>query len=119
MSLFSFPENYLIYSKYKPVVPEQKSFWKKYEFVIISIATLLLIYLVVFFNQKINFFLGNELILYLTPHQKSFNMNYGDASKAEFDVSIDNFAYCKAACSYSFNDRSRNEIIDKGKFEIE
>ncbi|MBI2653074.1 alpha/beta hydrolase [Candidatus Woesearchaeota archaeon] len=46
-------------------------------------------------------------------------MHYGNVSKAEFDVSIDNAAYCKAACSYSFIDRSINDIIDKGKFEIE
>ncbi|MBI4143585.1 alpha/beta hydrolase [Candidatus Woesearchaeota archaeon] len=39
-------------------------------------------------------------------------------SKAEFDVSIENFAYCRASCSYSFNDRSRNEVMDKGNFEI-
>ncbi|MBI2649889.1 alpha/beta fold hydrolase [Candidatus Woesearchaeota archaeon] len=100
-------------------MPEQKSFWKKYEWIIIAIATLLFIYFVVFFNQKINFFLGNELIVYLTPHQQSFSMHYGDTSKAQFDVSIDNAAYCKAACSYSFNDRSASEVVEKGDFEIQ
>ncbi len=100
-------------------MPEQKSFWKKYEFLIILIATLLFVYLIVFFNQKINFLLGNELILYLTPHQISFDLKYGESKKAEFDVSTDNFAYCKSACTYSFNDVGRKEIIDKGNFEIE
>jgi len=98
----------------KPV----KSFWKKYEFIIIAAATLLFVYLVVFSSQKANFFLGNGLIVYLTPSQKSFSMHYGDIGKAEFDVSIENFAYCKASCSYSFNDRSRNEVIDSGVFGI-
>lgn len=100
-------------------MPERKSFWNKYEFFIIAMATLLFIYLFVVFNQKINFFLGNELIVYLTPHQNYFYMHYGNTSKAEFDISIDNYAYCKAACSYSFNDRSINNVIDIGKFEIE
>lgn len=95
-----------------------KSFWKKYELIILIAATLLFIYLLVLFNQKINFFLGNELIVFLSPSQKSFSMHYGDVSKAEFEVSIENFAYCRAACSYSFNDRSRNEIIDEGNFSI-
>lgn len=98
---------------------EQKSFWKKYEFLIIAIITLVFIYIIVFFNQKINFLMGNELIVSLNPQDKSFSMHYGDISKVQFDVSIDNVAYCKAACSYSFNDRSRNEVIDKDDFEIE
>jgi len=100
-------------------VPEQISFWKKYEFIIIGVITLLFIYFLVFLNQKLNFLLGNELIVSLTPQQKSLNMHYGEISKAEFDVSIDNVAYCRAACAYSFNDRSTNDIIDKGNFEIE
>ena len=98
---------------------EQKPFWRKYEIFIIAIVTLLIIYGLVVFNQKINLFLGNELIVYLTPHQQSFSMHYGELSKAKFDVSIDNVAYCKAFCSYSFNDRSTNEVIDKGDFEIQ
>ena len=96
-----------------------KNFFRKYEFLIISIATLLFIYGFVVFNQKLNFLLGNELIVYLTPQQKSFDMHYGNVSKTGFNISIDNVAYCKAACSYSFNDRSRNDVIDKGDFEIE
>ena len=97
---------------------EQKSFWKKYELIIITIITLLFIYLIVFFNQKINFLLGNELIISLTPAQKSLYMHYGNVSKAEFDVTIDSVAYCKANCLYSFTDNSKNEIIDKSDFEI-
>src|SRR3989344_3174353 len=95
-----------------------KSFWKKYEIVIIAVATLLVIYLLVVFNQKLSFLLGNELIVYLTPSQKSVDMHYGDIKKAEFGVSIDNSASCKASCSYSFTDRSRNEAIDGGDFEL-
>ena len=94
------------------------SFWKKYEFAIVAIITLIFIYLIVVFNQKINFLLGNELIIYLTSQQKSFNLHYGDISNVKFDVSIDNVAYCKAECSYSFNDISRSEIIDGGNFTI-
>lgn len=95
-----------------------KSFWKKYEVAIIAVATLLAIYLLIVFNQKVSFLLGNELIVYLTPSQKSLDMHYGDIKKAEFDVSIDNAANCKASCSYSFTDRSRNETIDNGNFEL-
>lgn len=95
------------------------SFWKKYEFIIIAAITLLFVYLVVFLNQKLNFLLGNELVVVLAPLEKSFRMHYGDLRVAGFNVSIDNVAYCKADCSYSFNDRSRNEIIDKGNFKIE
>ena len=100
-------------------MPEQKSFWKKYEWLIIATVTLLLIYAIVVSNQKINFFLGNELIVYLAPNQQSFSTHYNELSKAQFDVSIDNAAYCKAACSYSFNDKSTNNLVDKGDFEIQ
>ena len=119
------PENYLLYGLPKSVVPEQtpkespKSFWKRYEFLIIVIATLLLIYGFVVFNQKINFLLGNELIVYLAPQQKSFDMHYGETSKVAFDVSIDNAAYCRASCSYAFSDMSISEIVDKGGFDIQ
>ncbi len=98
---------------------KQKSFWKKYEFLIITALTLLAIYLFIFFNQKVNYLLGNQLIIYLTPHQKSLSLHYGEKSSVEFDVSIDNAAYCKASCSYTFNDRSANEVIEKGDFIIE
>ena len=97
---------------------EQKSFWRKYEFVIVAIITLLFVYLLVVFNQKINFLLGNELIVYLEQQQSSFNLHYGDIAKVKIDVSIGNTAYCKADCSYSFYDRSRNEILDKNNFTI-
>lgn len=96
---------------------EQKSFWKRYEFLVIAMVTFLFIYSLVVFSQKINFLLGNELIIYLTPNQKSLYMHYGNVSKVQFDVSVDNVAYCKAACSYSFNDQGANQVIDKGNFE--
>lgn len=97
---------------------EIRSFFKKYETVILIAATLLFIYLVIVFSQNINFFLGNELILSLTPSQKSFSMNYGNVSRIEFGISIDNAAYCRASCSYSFSDRSSNELIDRGEFYL-
>src|SRR3989338_2397738 len=97
---------------------EQKSFWKRYEWVAVVIATLLFVYLVVVFSQKINFLLGNELIVHLTTNQKAFYMHYGEASKAEFNISTENVAYCKALCSYSFYDTSSNEAVEKGSFQI-
>ncbi len=96
----------------------KKSFWKKYEVFIVVIITLAVVYLFVIFNQQFNYLLGNDLVLTLTPLQKSFNVHYGGVSAAEFDVVVDNFALCRAACSYEFNDRSRNEVIDKGDFEL-
>ncbi len=95
-----------------------KTFWKRYEFFVVAIITLAAIYLIAIFSQNIGFFLGNDLIVNLIPQQKSLDMNYGNSSTIYFDASIDNVFYCRAACSYSFNDRSRNEIIDRGDFEI-
>ena len=97
---------------------KQKSFWKKYEFLILALITLASIYLFVLFNQKIDSMLGNELIVYLTPQQQSFYMYYGNVSKTEFDISVENAAHCKTTCSYSFTDRSKNELIDGGNFNI-
>jgi len=98
-------------------VAEEKSF-KKYEILAIVILTLFFIYTLVYFNQKINFFLGNELIVYLTPNQKSLYINYGNSSRVDFMISIDNAPNCKASCTYSFNDRSRNLILDQGNFQL-
>jgi|TARA_Y100000310_G_scaffold22935_1_gene21895 hypothetical protein len=99
-------------------VAGQKSFWKKYEVVVIIVLTLLFIYSVILFNQKINFFLGNDLIVSLSPNQKSIDTFFGETSNVEFDVSIDNVVTCRAACSYTFHDRSKNQIIDNGDFEL-
>ena len=96
-----------------------KQFLKKYELWILIAATLLLVYSIIFFNQKLNFFLGNELIVYLTPEQQSLSMHYGDTSPVYFNISTENVAYCKSFCSYSFTDQSRNEALDKDNFEIE
>ncbi|MEK6891637.1 MAG: alpha/beta fold hydrolase [Nanoarchaeota archaeon] len=95
-----------------------KQFLKKYELWILIVITLLFVYAIIFFNQKLNFFLGNELIVHLEPQQKSFSMHYSGSSRVVFNVSIENIAYCKASCSYSFTDKSRNEVLDKNDFEI-
>lgn len=105
--------------KYQAIVAERKTFWKKYEFIIVAVVTLLFVYIVVVFNQKINFILGNELTIHLLSNKKSFYMNYGNVSELKFDVSVSTFAYCKSACSYEFNDLSRNKNVDKGAFELE
>ena len=98
---------------------EQKSIWKRYEIPLIVLTTLIFIYFFVVFNQKINFFLGNELIVYLTPQHKYFDLHYGEKAAAEFNVSIANVAYCRAMCQFSFTDRSMNDTIDAGEFIIE
>ena len=97
---------------------EIKPFLKKYEKVIVAIVTLIFVYLTIVFNQKINFLLGNELIVYLEQDQKYLSMNYGNSSEIRFEIRTDNSANCRAACNYSFNDRSRNEVLDEGLFEI-
>lgn len=112
------PKNYLTYLRLLSVVAEPNSFWKRYKFAAVAALTLLFIYSFAAFNQKLNFFLGNEPIVYLAPNEKSFSMNYGNISEIEFNISIGNAAYCKSACSYSFNDRSRDEVIDRGSFEL-
>lgn len=95
-----------------------KPFLRKYEVFIVILGTLFFIYAIAFFDQKINFLLGNELIVNLNPTQKSFSMHYGDKNNISFSVSIENAAYCRAVCSYEFIDRSRSLIIDKNNFEI-
>ena len=113
-----FLETFLTLKVNKQVVQNQKSFWKKYDNVIVVIVTLLVVYLLAIFNQKINFFLGNELIVSLSPSQKSFSMYYGNKTNVEFDVSAYNSAQCRTACEYKFVDRSRNYILEGGNFEL-
>ena len=96
----------------------EKSFWKKLELTIAVIMTLLFIYSVFVVNQKINFILGNDMAIILTPNSRSLYMHYGDSKDVDFDISIDNFEYCGTKCSYSFNDRSSNVVLDNGSFEI-
>ncbi len=97
---------------------ESKSFLKKYETAIVVIATFLIIYLLVVFNQKINYILGNDLIVYLTPTQKSFTLNYGNKTAVDLEISIDNSANCRTSCHYSFIDQSKNQSLSDGSFDI-
>ncbi|MBI4452797.1 alpha/beta hydrolase [Candidatus Woesearchaeota archaeon] len=97
---------------------EQKSFWRKNEKLIVVIATLVVVYVLVISNQKINFLFGNELIVSLNPAQKSSKVYYGNKTSVEFNVSVQNFAQCRTACRYKFIDRSRSETLDDGNFEL-
>ncbi len=97
---------------------EKNFLWKKYHHIIVVIVTLLLILSIFLLNQKINFLLGNELILYLKPPHVIHDIHYGQTIEPRFNVSINNFAFCKATCFYSFNDRSRNHVVEEGNFEL-
>ncbi|HLG23601.1 MAG TPA: alpha/beta hydrolase [Candidatus Nanoarchaeia archaeon] len=95
-----------------------KKLWSKIYVPVIAVSVIVVLFSLVALNQKINFVLGNELIVYLLPHEKSLSIYYGQKEKVDFDISISNFGYCKTSCEYSFNDRSANKAIESGNFGI-
>ena len=67
---------------------------------------------------KLNFLLGDEIILHLTPQETSLQMHYGDTKEVKFSFYASNFPTCTASCSYAFTDKSQNRILDNRSFML-
>ena len=92
----------------------ERKWWEKYRYVIITISILLIIYLFVYLNQEVDFFFGKDFTVMLSPQEKSVFLTQNEQKEVEFSFSIDAFPYCKAACSYTFNDLARNTSVGYG-----
>jgi len=54
----------------------------------------------------------------LTPLEKSLKLLYGEQDEITFNISTKNPFLCKASCRYEFADRSKDEVLDSGVFNM-
>ncbi len=89
-------------------------------FLYAGIALLALMLLLAAFGLtlKLNFLLGDEIVLHLEPKETSLQMHYGDKREVTFSLTATNFPTCKAYCTYAFIDKSQNKILDNGSLQL-
>lgn len=96
-------------------------FIKQNKVLIIIIAILLLIILFSF-GTKIflltNFLLGNDIIVKLNADKEFLFLERNQEETIVFEASVTTNPFCKAVCSSTFKDISKNTIIEQDKFTL-
>ncbi|MBI2670771.1 alpha/beta fold hydrolase [Candidatus Woesearchaeota archaeon] len=93
---------------------EEKKHLNRRKIIIFSLIALLVIVIVaiVALGIRINFILNDELIIRLTPLDKSIVTLYGQEKNVTFNFQNYNSLFCKSKCTYEFKDLSNNRLID-------
>jgi pimeloyl-ACP methyl ester carboxylesterase len=82
--------------------------------IFILLALLIIIFLTIFIvvnlGVKIRFLVSDELQINLNPLQTIINTN-NNQENITFDISVNNFRFCKAQCDYKITDTYTNKII--------
>ena len=92
--------------------------FRKKRFVIAAIlsGSLIILITLVLLGININFLLNDELIIKLTPLDKSIITTHDQASNITFEFQNDNSYLCKSSCTYELIDISNNQILDNESF---
>jgi len=102
------------------------SFWKKIKnieekhkllfFLVVSFVLVLFLIFGARLYLFINFLLGNDTLVKLTADKQDFFLENGESAVVEFDTYVSTNFFCKAKCSYSFEDLSMGYVLDRGNF---
>ncbi len=79
----------------------------------VGIAAVLVI-AITFALLKVSVVVGNDLVVKLSPLDRSYTLHYPEKANASFTISSINAAFCSATCNYTMEDVSRGEIVDTG-----
>src|SRR3989338_11680948 len=74
----------------------------------ISLGIVLLILAAFGVTLRLNFLLGDEIIIHLSPQQDSFWIHYGEQRIEVINLSIETPLYCAASCTYAFTDKGQD-----------
>ncbi|MBN1646291.1 alpha/beta fold hydrolase, partial [Candidatus Woesearchaeota archaeon] len=77
-----------------------------------------LIILLVILNIQVRFILDEEIRINLEPLDKSITVLHNESENITFELSTENFAFCRSTCNYSFIDVSRNKTLDSGSIVL-
>lgn len=97
------------------------SFFRRHKILVIAIVLIMLAVGAVYGTRlwaNFSFLLGKDLIIYLTPNEKSLDLHYGDTGQVAINITSGNQLFCRASCNYEFIDRSSNAVLDSGVFNI-
>lgn len=67
---------------------------------------------------KVNYLLGDDLIMSISPEQKQIDIIYDETANAEFVISTNNDVLCETYCKYNFYDLSTGSLIDTGNITL-
>ena len=106
--------------KEKQMKPDT-SFFQRYKNWLIALFIIFIAFII--FNiflvlLKLQFAVGEEIILTITPSATSLFLNYGETKQILFDINSTNSIFCTASCSYSFDDISLSRQLDYGTFSL-
>ncbi|MFC2134420.1 alpha/beta fold hydrolase [Bacteroidota bacterium] len=100
-----------------PAEKKDSSFRNKIIKIIAIILSLLIFISLIFYflGLKINFIIGNEMDVSLTPLEQSFNVLYTDSPEVEFSLDLDHPFTCTAVCTSTLRDVSSDRVLFENK----
>ncbi|MBN1156308.1 hypothetical protein JXA85_01715 [Candidatus Woesearchaeota archaeon] len=60
--------------------------------------------------------IGNDILVTLSASNESINVARGQLADVEFEIKVKNNPFCKAECSFLFEDISNNTLLEQSKF---
>ena len=82
------------------------------------IFAIILILIFILFGAKIylliHYLLGNDVLINTIPNNENFFLVHGESKPVDFQISVLANPFCRAECSYIFEDVSNNQIYDNG-----
>jgi len=94
---------------------------RDHKVLVISFGIILFLILSAFGTQIVLYArlaLGNDIIIKLGVNKDHFELVRGDEGKVEFEAEVVTNPFCKAFCSYSFNDVSSNNTLEHANFTL-
>ncbi len=80
----------------------------------IIIALLILLRL----TLGVNFLLGEEIVIHLDSPQTSLVLHHGEQKNITIGFFVESPAFCRAKCSYSFIDKSKQIELDSANLTL-
>ncbi len=84
----------------------------------IALGILLLLFAAFNLTIRLDFLLGDDLIIHLTPEQSSLALHYGEQKEVAINLSVETPPYCASFCTYALLDKSRSTILDSGNLTL-
>jgi hypothetical protein len=102
-------------------VKKQKGIIRRHPFIFVY-TILIIIILLITSGAKlwlyVQFLLGNDTLLQLSSDKHEIFLSNGEEEKVTFSVNIRYNLFCKASCTYKFEDLSSGELIDENNFTL-
>ena len=85
----------------------------------IGLGAFILLIILLRLTLGVNFLLGEEIVIILTPEQPSLHIHYGETQNASIGLLVQTPPFCKASCTYTFRDKGKSSILDAGNLTLD